>query len=127
MFDIVLDSSAVLAHLRGEPGADLVQPKLQTGLICAVNLAEIAGRLGDWGQSADDVLRTIGLLALAVRPFDERLAFRAGSLRARTRFLGLSLGDRACLALAEEEGLPAMTADRAWAKLDLAVTVQVIR
>jgi PIN domain nuclease of toxin-antitoxin system len=127
MFDIVLDSSAVLAHLRGEPGADLVQPKLQTGLVCAVNLAEIAGRLSDWGQSSDEVSTVIGLLALTVRPFDESLAFRAGALRSRTRSLGLSLGDRACLAMAEQEGLPVMTADRAWATLDLAVTVQLIR
>ncbi len=127
MFDIVLDSSAVLAHLRGEPGADLVQPKLQTGLVCAVNLAEIAGRLVDWGQSEDEVVMTLGLLALTVRPFDQGLAFRTGALRSRTRSLGLSLGDRACLATAEQERLPVMTADRAWAKLDIAVNVQLIR
>jgi PIN domain nuclease of toxin-antitoxin system len=60
-------------------------------------------------------------------PFDEDLAYRAGLLRSVTRSAGLSLGDRACLALAEQLGQPALTADRAWGTVQISIQVDVIR
>jgi len=127
MFDVVLDASAVLARLRNESGGDQVAPKLRTGLLSAVNLAEIAGRLMDLGQDERDAMQAITLLGVSVHPLDEALAYRAAALRPLTRHLGLSLGDRACLALALQEGLPVMTADRAWARLEIGVEVRLIR
>ena len=62
-----------------------------------------------------------------VVPFDARQAIIASDLRPSTRHLGLSLGDRACLALANSLGAPVMTADRAWAALDVGISITVIR
>jgi PIN domain nuclease of toxin-antitoxin system len=73
---------------------------------------------------AEDVL---GGLGLDVRPFDERAAWAAGVLRIGTRNAGLSLGDRACIALAKELGLPALTADKAWSRLATGVEVKLLR
>ncbi|MFZ1106612.1 MAG: PIN domain-containing protein [Hyphomicrobiaceae bacterium] len=64
---------------------------------------------------------------LAIVPFDEELARQTGALRPATRSLGLSLGDRACLALAQRERLPVLTADRSWAKLDLGIAITMVR
>lgn len=127
MADCVLDASAVLARLRGERGADIVQARASNALISAVNYAEVIGKLIDLGVSAEVAAATIGEFELAVVPFDEIDAARTGALRAVTRRRGLSLGDRACLALAERLGLPVLTADRAWADLDLGVEVVLIR
>ena len=64
---------------------------------------------------------------LEVVPFDEDLARQTGALRPVTKSLGLSLGDRACLALAQRERLPIVTADKSWAKLDLGIAIKVVR
>ena len=69
----------------------------------------------------------VGDLACAIVPVDAELGLRAGVLHAATRSRGLSLGDRICLALAEGEGVPALTADRAWADLDIGIEVSLIR
>jgi ribonuclease VapC len=127
MADVVLDASAVLAHLRGESGGDIALEKLPGGLICTVNLTEVVQKLVDDGLADVDIRAALDDLAFAVVSFDETLALAAGLLRGSTRARGLSLGDRACLALARREGLPALTADRAWAELDLGVEVVLIR
>jgi PIN domain nuclease of toxin-antitoxin system len=75
-------------------------------------------------EEAEDAL---GGLGLDVRAFDERAAWEAGALRAGTRKAGLSLGDRACLALARDLGVPALTADAAWAKVPSGVEVRLVR
>ena len=75
----------------------------------------------------DSIRSTIDGLRLRIVPFDEGHAYKAGSLRHSTRHVGLSLGDRACLVLAAAMSLPALTADRAWADLDIGVEVQLIR
>ena len=72
-------------------------------------------------------VRAAAELGLFVTPLDEPTATRVGALREATRPRGLSLGDRACIALAEKLGLPALTADHAWADLDLGVEVVLIR
>jgi PIN domain nuclease of toxin-antitoxin system len=119
----VIDASAALAWILDEPGSDRVAPHLVDGLMSAVNLSEIVARLVRAGA---DPMRA-HYLGSRIVPFDVDLADRAGRLWPVTAALGLSLGDRACLALAQREQLPVLTADRAWAELSLGVDVIVVR
>jgi PIN domain nuclease of toxin-antitoxin system len=129
----VLDASALLALLKGEPGAERVAEALEQGAyLSAVNLAEVLSRLADWGEDPAEAqarMAQVGLLGAAVEvlPFTGEDALEVARLRALTRAYGLSFGDRACLALARRLGLPALTAERAWAELDLGVPVEVLR
>ena len=127
MADWVLDASAVLAVVLDEPGGELVRPLIAESLLSAVNLVEVATRLLDFGFPSEELGGRLERLRFRVVPFDEGLALSAGLLRVQTRHLGLSLGDRACLALAQRQGLPVLTADRAWARLDVGVEVVLIR
>lgn len=124
---IVFDSSAVLAILLDEPGAQRAAEILDGGVLSAVNVSEVVARLIDQGASDEDARGAVHGLGLAIRPFDESLAVAAGLLRRATRRRGLSLGDRACLALALRERAPVLTADRAWTALDLDMEVELIR
>lgn len=94
---IVLDASALLALLNGEPGQEVVLDHLAGAVIGAVNLAEVVGKLVDAGVPKRDARDAISEIGLTVVDLDQALAFTAGALRASTRRLGLSLGDRACL------------------------------
>jgi len=125
----VLDASALLCLLKGERGAERVLSVLPRAMVSAVNLSEVYGKLADAGGSADRVAQAIGGLHLRVEPFDDDQAHRSGMLRPLTRSLGLSLGDRACLALAQHRGATALTTDRIWADLPDAIgtLVEVIR
>lgn len=123
----VFDSSALLAIAFGENGADVAARALDGAVISAVNAAEVVTRYVDRGSSPGQARRWFEDFGLAVRPFDEVLAMHAGSLREKTREHGLSLGDRACLSLAMRENASVVTADRAWASLDLDLDVQLIR
>jgi ribonuclease VapC len=123
----VLDASAVLAIYLDEPGADLVEPVVAGALLSAVNYTEVVGRALDRGRSSDHVLMSLARMAFIVVAHDLTLARRAGELRSSTRRFGLSVGDRACLALAERERLPAYTSDRTWANLDLGIEIRLIR
>jgi ribonuclease VapC len=129
----VLDASALLAHLTDEPGADTVEKALIRGsAMSAVNLAEVLSKLADAGEDPAEVsdrLRRQGLVGgrLLVVPFTADDAVTIAALRRRTMARGLSLGDRACLALALRLGLPAMTADRSWANIRLGVRIETIR
>jgi len=127
MADVVLDASALLAHLRGEPGGDLVADRLSGGMICAVNWAEVIQKLVDDGLGDETIRIALGDLSIDIVGFDIALAEEAGRLRRATPQGGLSLGDRACLALARRERSPVLTADRAWAELDLDIEVVLIR
>ena len=127
MSEHVLDASAVLAIMLGERGADRIEEFLAGAMIGAVNLAEVVAKLQERGVPDAEIDRNIAELDLPVIPFDAGQAMSAGKLRTRTRGLGLSLGDRACLALAMERGLPAVTTDRGWASLDIGVEVIVAR
>ncbi|MCW5723899.1 MAG: type II toxin-antitoxin system VapC family toxin [Maricaulaceae bacterium] len=125
--ECVLDASAILCVLQGEPGADTVAGVLKRAMVSAVNYAEAAGKLCDSGVTdtlAEEMLTGLGL---AVMDFDAAQALRAGRLRTETRRFGLSLGDRACLALALREDAPVLTADREWVKLDLGLDIRVLR
>ncbi len=127
MTGVVLDSSALLAVLKNEAGADQVRARLAAATISAVNYAEVIAKLIDHGMPPDIAAETVTVTAVAVSGVDHALAFQIGSLRARTRSAGLSLGDRACLALAAQLGLPAVTADQAWATVDAGVEIVLIR
>jgi len=130
---VVLDASALLALLKGEPGAERVAEALEQGAyLSAVNLAEVLSKLADWGEDPAEAqarMAQVGLLGAAVEvlPFTGEDALEVARLRALTRAYGLSFGDRACLALARRLGLPALTAERAWAELDLGIPVEVLR
>jgi ribonuclease VapC len=123
----VLDSSALLAFINGETGADFVTGIIADALVSTVNLAEAMTKLVERSGSLDLARAALGVIALDVVDFDRALAEDAGGLVTRTRPYGLSLGDRACLALAVREGIPAVTADRAWRGVDVGVEVKLIR
>lgn len=127
MIDVVLDASAILAYLQGEPGADAVEPFVGRACASAVNIAEAGSRLADRGIDLVDIRRAVLLLCMQIVAFDEALAERTTMLRPATRRSGLSLGDRACLALAHQRRLPALTADRRWEGLDVDVEIRFIR
>jgi PIN domain nuclease of toxin-antitoxin system len=123
----VLDASALLAVFQAERGAERVTECLATSCISAVNLAEVAAKLAERGVPDDAIRESIADLDLDVRPFDGEQALRTGELRPRTRALGLSLGDRACLALAASLDAVALTAERAWQHNAVGVSVELIR
>jgi ribonuclease VapC len=129
----VLDASALLAHLRDEPGADVVAEAIASGaVISTVNLAEVFSRVADRGEDPAKLaaeLTQIGLLdgAITVEPFTAADAIDAGRLRPLTRDAGLSLGDRACLALARRLDAPALTADTDWQGVAHGVELRPIR
>jgi ribonuclease VapC len=117
---LVLDASALLAYLREEPGADVVVEAIAGGVVIStVNLAEVFSRSADRGADPAKLaakLTQSGLLdgAITVEPFTATDAIDVARLRPLTRDAGLSLGDRACLALARRLGAPVLTADTAW-------------
>lgn len=124
----VLDASALLALLNHEPGGDAVDAAITAGaLVGAVNFAEVVAKLDDSGLPAEAIREALDSLDLDVVDFDRELAFRTGLLRSATRRFGLSLADRACLALAQHYQVPALTADRAWRGLPGDVSVRLIR
>lgn len=124
----LLDASALLAYLQREPGFEAVREALREGAaISAVNLAEVAGKLKARGKDPERIVRRLLAMGLEVLPFTLEEALEAGALDPLTRPLGLSLGDRACLAAGRVRGLPVLTTDRTWAGLDLGVPVEVVR
>ena len=127
MGKVVLDASAVLAVLLGEPGADAVARRWHGAYLSAVNYSEILARTARLCGSLDEAKRRVDRHDWRVVPFDADQAAVAASLAPAGRPHGLSMADRACLALALTRGLPALTADRAWAALDIGVAVELIR
>lgn len=117
MTSVVLDASAVLALIRDEPGADKVIPHVGRAAISAVNLQEVVKELLLSGLDEATTCELLDELRLDIRPHDATAAFAAAALDAQTRQYGRSLGDRSCLALAMQLGVPALTADREWEKV----------
>ncbi|AGA31706.1 PIN domain-containing protein [Singulisphaera acidiphila] len=127
MVETVLDASALIAFLRNEPGADKVAAVLASSCMSAVNLGETIGKLVEYGKPLDEVAYQIERLHIAIIPFDGEQAKILASLWKITRPVGLSLADRACLALGLKRQLPVMTTDRDWSKVDVGVKVEQIR
>ena len=124
----VLDASALLARLHGEPGGDAVQAEAGRSVISSVNWAEVIQKvIAQGSREPGDVRRDVESVGLQILPFTADDAELTAQLWSTTRRSGLSLGDRACLSLAHRLGLPALTADRAWSALDLDVEVRLIR
>jgi PIN domain nuclease of toxin-antitoxin system len=124
---VVLDASALLALLHAEPGGDTVVDLISSSCISAVNWCEVFGKLRAAGIDAAALVEGVEQTGIRIVPFDAEQARVAGELHVATRQAGLSLADRACLALASELEAPAVTADRAWARLDVGVEVRCIR
>ena len=127
MSSVVLDSSALLAFIHGEPGGEAVAAVIGDALMSSVNHAEVVTKLVGRTGSLAAVRAALGFAGVDIVDFDQSLAEETGALVRHTRPSGLSLGDRACLALAVREGVPAVTADRIWATLDVGVEVRLIR
>ena len=123
----LLDSSAVLAAIFGEKGADAAFAAMIDGAISVVNLCEVYTRLAEDGVPVDTAQIMVRRFDLRVLPFTDRHAAYAGVLRPPTKHLGLSLGDRICLAHGKIDALPVVTADRKWAELDLGIDIRLIR
>jgi PIN domain nuclease of toxin-antitoxin system len=129
----VLDASAFLAYLHGEAGKERVSEVLGRGVaMSTVNWTEVLSKLSLQGVSANELtaqLTSKGLLGqgMILIPFTSEDAESAADLFIRTRSHGLSLGDRACLALGERLALPVLTTDRAWREVSLPVQIELIR
>jgi PIN domain nuclease of toxin-antitoxin system len=124
-----------MAIIRREPGFERVRETLKEGdanLIGVVNWAEVLSKAAERGASPEELdrqLRDSGFIGqeIQVRALDEAQALEIAKLRPLTRAFGLSLGDRACLALAMAEGAKVLTADKGWSQLKLGVSITVIR
>jgi len=128
MSRVVLDASAILAVIGAEPGHEKLSTSLLSNSVCgAVNLAEVHGKLVSRGWPSNEAWEDARSPVQQVLPFDAQQARIAGDLTVDTRRLGLSLGDRACIALAISLKAPLYTAERAWKKLKLPVAVHLIR
>ena len=118
MSEVVLDASALIAMLKGEKGADKVANAIAEARVSAVNYAEVVTHFVHAGMPEREVDAMLDPLPMTIVPVDKALAQMAGRLRAVTADLGLSLGDRFCLALARRDGLPAWTSCGAACKID---------
>jgi PIN domain nuclease of toxin-antitoxin system len=125
--NVVADASAILAALKNEPFSN-VDPRLLVGAtVSAVNVCEVLSKLHDDGLNDAQAEAAMAVMDLRVIPFDGLQARTAARLRSITRHAGLSLGDRACLALGDRLGYPVVTADRVWAGLEVGIEIIMIR
>lgn len=124
---VVLDASALLAYLQNEPGSDSVRAVLEEAVISTVNWAEVIQKARAGEVEIGGLRDDFEALGLKLEPFTAAQAEGAGGLWERTRQLGLSLGDRACLALGLERGETVYTTDSAWKRLNLGIAIEAIR
>lgn len=127
MSEVIVDASAVLALLNQETGSEEVSQFISNAAISTVNLSEVIAKLADAGIPEEDIRQILSHLNLEVIAFNEEQALKAGMLRPTTKSIGLSFGDRACLALAIFLNLPVLTTDRLWGSLSLGIEVRVVR
>ncbi|MBE9050869.1 type II toxin-antitoxin system VapC family toxin [Nostocales cyanobacterium LEGE 11386] len=133
MNKFVLDASAFLAYLRDEAGAEIVENALIAGCyISIINWVEVLSKIVDLGESPNNIIKKLkheGLLenSLEIIACTEEDAINIATFRPLTKSAGLSLGDRACLALGKRLNLPVLTADKVWSSLSLGITINLIR
>lgn len=127
MSNLILDASALLALVYEEPGHEMVAHAMPKAIMSSINLSEVLAVLYEEGVPEDQIDLDIANLVTRVVDFDRKQAVIAAKLRKSTKKLGLSLGDRACLALAKSLELPVLTADKQWSKLNLELEIRMIR
>ena len=127
MSEVVLDASAVLALLNQETGSEEISQFIGNAAISAVNLSEVIAKLAEAGIPTEDIRQILGNLNLEVIPFNEEQALKAGMMRPATKSIGLSFGDRACLALGIFLNQPVLTTDRLWGSLSVGIEIRVVR
>ena len=127
MSEAVLDASAVLAFLQSEPGSDAIADIMLRSCISSVNVAEVIAKFVEHGLTDEAACEAMLSLPIEIVPFSTEGARRSGLLHRLTRGRNISLGDRACLALAQELALPVLTTDRAWQELPVQAEVRVVR
>lgn len=126
--EVILDASAILAVINGEKGADKLPPELLAqAAVSTVNLAEVQSKLVARGWDVNEAWEDCTSIVDEIIPFSNEQAKNAGSLISATKSFGLSLGDRACLALAIEKNAAIYTADRSWKNLKLPIAIHIIR
>lgn len=126
MNKIVLDSSAVLAVIFQEKGSEVVEPLLDKSFISTINVAEVFTKLNEKGKFNKQIFDDFQQLGLEIIDFDFAQAVKVAELRPLTKHLGLSLGDRSCLALAILNNTTAVTADKEWQNFS-GCNVEIIR
>jgi len=127
MTNIILDSSALLALIANEKGADTVAHYISNAKMSTVNISESIAALINKGATEHEAETIVDSLLHDRIPFSDAHSKIAAKLVTETKKLGLSLGDRACLSLAISEKLPVLTADKIWSNLNLSVKVILIR
>ncbi len=125
--NVVVDASAALAFLRNEPGGELAPPFLASGMMSAVNYAEVVQRFWRDGQDPEAYLKTLAETGLTIVAAEMSVARAAGELERQTKRLGLSLADRFCLAEALQRKLPVVTTDRPFSELNLGIEIKCLR
>ena len=125
MITAILDASALLAVLLDEPGSEKVRAVLSESGMNEVNLSEVIGHFARNGATEESIRQALDPLPIDRHPFDGDLAYRAGLLLPLTKSVGLSFGDRACLALAQRLGVRVLTADRVWQNIAHVVGVEI--
>lgn len=126
---VVLDASAVLAYLQEEEGCTQVEKILSEGeaIISSANYAEVVTKLIDINMRESEIRVVLENLEMTINPVDESQAWYTGILRQKTKQYGLSLGDRACIALAESLNLPILTTDKQWDNVDTTIKITQLR
>jgi PIN domain nuclease of toxin-antitoxin system len=125
--NVVLDASALLAFFQDEPGGDAVEGVIATSVISSVNWSEVIQKSVANAVDVTGMRDELQALGLTIIAFSADQAEIAGCLWPQTQHKGLSLADRACLATAQQMGIPVLTADRAWTELGLPLDIRVIR
>lgn len=126
---VVLDASAILAIMFREQGTEIVEQYLDSSetLVSSINVSEVFAKQLELNIPIEQTIVFLGLLGIEIVDFNKESAIQAATLRKLTREWGLSLGDRACLALGQQFSCPVITADRAWGNMGLGIEVIVIR
>ncbi|WP_414561866.1 MULTISPECIES: PIN domain-containing protein [unclassified Anabaena] len=127
MSEFVVDASAVLALLNQETGSEEILQLIDNAAISSINLSEVIAKLAEAGIPEEEIRQIILNLNLEVILFNEEQALKAGMLRPATKSIGLSFGNRACLALGVVLNQPVIITDRLWTNLNMGIEIRVVR